>query len=181
MSWQGRYKIKNGLVLLLDDYLLWWWQNFLCFWQFTKGLQETHAHGSPRPRSRCQEPAGCHRPIKTQDDQDLIKSKKRAGWGFLMSWRWIMQLLWASHKEKRTFGWISVMDGWKTWTDGQQTWLTETISSLSSLKHASAFLFLSGGGHVLVDIVLFLYFLLRFLLFYPEKHSSSPSSRILKS
>ena len=36
--------------------------------QFAKGLQETDANGSSRPRSRRQEPAGRHRPITTQDD-----------------------------------------------------------------------------------------------------------------
>lgn len=49
---------------------------FFSFCQFTKGLQETHANGSSRAGSGRQESAGCHRPITTQDDQDLIKSEE---------------------------------------------------------------------------------------------------------
>lgn len=70
---------------------------FLCSGQFTKGLQETHANGSSRPRSRRQEPAGCHRPITTQDDQDLIKTRGGVAPGVSVAVE--MEKLSANHKE----------------------------------------------------------------------------------
>lgn len=159
--------------------MFYWWfhisSHTICFLfsgQFTKGLQETDANGSSRPRSRRQEPAGRHRPITTQDDhpdpptlaRDPMKPVRVRGMRGLRRGPGDYVAMETERAAEENIK----MDGKseKNWLMDSLTRLTETVSFLFSLKRSSLPCFFPAAVTFWSIFFLFCFFVLFFFFLH---------------